>query len=349
MKRVRVGIIGAGMAWERLHWPAFRELQSEYEIVAVCDITRDKAVKWANLLGLGEENAYGDHRQLLERLDVEAVDIMVPIDLNYELAQIAAQAGKAIILEKPLAPNIEQAKACLELPEKYNIPMLIAENFRYSEEYNALRDLVYRKRIGEPIYAIAHNASCFPCSMTKDTFAATEWRQHPGYPGGDLLDAGVHDLAGLRHVFGAVRSVHALGEKLNYADYSPYKSFHVNMLFHSGVVAQYTFNTLAKEIQRPLIGTRIFGTQGEIYLEERSCGIINLFLPGTHEEVPYRPDRGYYNELKNFYLAITGQEPIAVTPEMEYGDVRTVFAVLESLAKETVVEVDPVSEYSPTY
>lgn len=348
MRRIRLGVIGAGMAWERLHYPAIQELQDRYEVVAVCDITQDKAIKWAQRLNLGEQNAYGDYRQLLQRPDVEAVDILVPIDLNFEMAEEAAKAGKAIILEKPLAPTLEQAKACAELPKRYSVPMLIAENFRYSEEYNLLRDFVREKRIGDVVYFIAHNASCFPCVMKNDTFAATEWRQHPDYTGGDFLDAGIHDLAGLRHVFGAVRRVQAFGSPTE-ADYSPYQSYHINMLFHNSVIGQYTFNTFSKELQYPLIGLRIMGTRGQIYMEEKSCGVINLFTSEGHQMMNFRPGRGYYNELLNFSNAFLGQEPISVTPEMEYGDARMVFSVLDSLTLGTIMEVDPMPEYTPAY
>lgn len=348
MQRIRLGIIGTGFAWERLHWPALQELSAEYEIVALCDRVREKAASWAGRLGLGADRVYDDYQLMLQRADIDAVDILVPIALNYQVAQKAAEARKAIILEKPLAPTMDQAKAALELPRKYGVPLLVAENYRYSEEFNLIRDLVRQKRIGEPIYGIYHNASCFPCSMTQDTFAATEWRQHPDYPGGDFLDAALHDLAGLRHVFGAVDRLQAFGHPQKH-DYSPYRSYHVNMNFANGVIVQYTFFAGGKEWQRPLVGLRIVGTQGQIYLEEKSCGVINLFLPGAHEMIPFKPDRGYYNELKNFAKAWQRQEPIAVPPEMEYGDVHTVFAVLDSIRNGSVVEVDRTAVYEPVY
>ncbi|HEX2954954.1 MAG TPA: Gfo/Idh/MocA family oxidoreductase [Bacillota bacterium] len=348
MERIRLAVIGTGFAWERLHWPALQELSAQYEVIALCDRIREKAATWAERLGLTEDRVYDDYHQMLKRSDIDAVDILVPIELNYEVAHHVAETGKAIILEKPLAPTRDQAKESVDLPLKYKVPVMVAENFRYSEEYNSLRDLVRQKRIGEPIYVIHHNASCFPCSMTKDTFAATEWRQHPDYPGGDFLDAALHDLAGLRHVFGAIDRLHAFGHPQK-DDYSPYLSYHVNIGFMNGVIGQYTFFTGGKELQRPLVGLRIVGTQGQIYLEDKSCGVINLFLPGTHEMIPFKPGRGYYNELMNFYKAFHHQEPIAVPPEMEYGDAHTVFAVLDSLRDGGVVEVDRTAVYEPAY
>ncbi|MBZ4654224.1 MAG: putative dehydrogenase [Peptococcaceae bacterium] len=187
---------------------------------------------------------------------------------------------------------------------------MIAENYRYNEEINRLRDLMREKRVGDPVYFIMNNADDFPGKMIKDRFQATEWRQHPEYPGGSLTDTALHDVAGLRHIFGSLARVHAFGRPQE-EDYCPYSVVNVNFLFDSGVTGQYTFFSAGKEIQRPLIGLRIFGTTGMIYLEDRYCGIINVFHnDGRHEIIAYEPMQGYYNELLNFYNALTGKEPI---------------------------------------
>lgn len=103
-------------------------------------------------------------------------------------------------------------------------------------------------------------------------------------------------------------------------------------------------------MQRPLIGLRILGRNGEIYQEERDCGAINIaYVNGQSKQVSYRPQRGYYNELLNFYNAYIGKEPISVTPEMEFGDTRTVLAVLESIEQETPVKVDEEDTFIPEY
>lgn len=85
-----------------------------------------------------------------------------------------------------------------------------------------------------------------------------------------------------------------------------------------------------------------------IYLEERDCGVVNVFYnDGRSEQIPYRPQRGYYNELLNFHKAATGKEPISVTPEMEYGDAKTIFDILKSINEERVISVDEEISYTP--
>lgn len=347
MNKVKVGIIGCGLAWERLHYPAFQELADQYEIAAVCDRHQEVAEDWGHRLGLDrEKDVFTDYRRMLERSDLQVIDIMVPIPQNHRVAEEAACARKNIILEKPLGATYEEAVATTELPYRYGIKMMIAENYRYSEEFNLIRRLVTEKKVGEPVFFIAHRSSCFPCEMTKDTFAATEWRQHPRYPGGDLLDAAIHDMAALRHLFGGIKHLAAFGVPQE-DEFSPYAAVTVNLEFMNGVIGTFSYFPAGREVQKPAVGLRIFGTKGQIYLEDTECGVVNIFYAdGGHEALNFQPERGYYNELLNFYNALMGTEEIAVTPDLEIGDFRTIYAILQSIKDEDIVKVDRTPAYA---
>ncbi|HBC93936.1 MAG TPA: oxidoreductase [Pelotomaculum sp.] len=353
MRKLKVGIIGVGMAFERLHYPAYQQLKDRYEIVALCDLDQQKAQNWADRLHLNKGNIYTELSKMLSRDDLDVVDIMVPIELNYKITEAVAKhlsgQRKGIICEKPLAPTIEQAESARNLSQKYNIPIMIAENFRHNQEIDIIRDLVRTKRIGEVYYFIQNRVIDFPSDMLQNKFPAKEWRQHPQFPGGAITDTGVHDLAGLRHIFGAIDRLQAFGRP-QASDFAPYSVINVNMQFKNGVTGQFSFFCAGKEMQRPLIGLRIFGTQGMIYLEERDVGTINLaFDDGRKEQISYEVQKGYYNELLNFYNALTGTEPISVTPEMEYGDLKTVHDILKSIREEKIASVDEDSIYQPAY
>jgi len=353
VRKLKVGIIGVGMAFERLHYPAYQKLTDRYEIAALCDLDREKAQMWADRLKLSHDNVYTDIEKILAREDLDLVDIMVPIELNYMVTKAVAKrlAGrmKGIICEKPLAPTLDQARAARDLAQKYNVPIMIAENFRYNQEIDIIRDLIRTKRIGEVVYFIQNRVMDFPGDMLQDKFPAKEWRQHPEFPGGAITDTGVHDLAALRHIFGPIDRLQAFGRP-QASDFAPYSVVNVNLQFKSGVTGQFSFYCAGKEMQRPLIGLRIFGTEGMIYLEERDVGTINLaFNDGRKEPIPYEAQKGYYNELLNFYNALTGSEPISVTPEMEFGDLKTVQDILLSIKEDRIVSVDDYAAYQPDY
>ena len=328
------------MALKRLHWPALQKLQDKYEIVALCNRTRADAESFAQKINLGSENIYEDYNEMLQRNDIEAVDLMVPIPDNFDIAKAVVKSGKNLIAEKPLAATLEGAKKLLNLHQEYDVKIMVAENYRYNEEINKIRDLVNQGKIGEIVYFIKNKTVDFEKEMKKNTFAATEWRQHPDYRGGTFLDAAIHDLAGLRHIFGKVNQVYGMGRPQQ-EDFCPYMSINSQILFESGVIGQYSYYTDDKETQAPLIGLRIFGTKGEIFLEETKSGVINIsYNDGNSEKINYKPKRGYYNELLNFYNALRGNEEISVTPEVEYGDIKMVFDILDSIEANEPKKVD---------
>lgn len=349
MKKLRMGIIGTGMAFEKLHYPAYQKLSDKFVIAALCDSDFQKADKWRKLLNLHPGDSYSDFHEMIRRKDLDAFDIMVPIELNYEVTEEIAQAGRPIITEKPLGATKEQAFAARELPRRFNIPIMVAENYRYNDDTNIIRDLIRTQETGRVYYFIQNRFVDFPAEMTKDKFPAREWRQHPEFPGGVFYDTAVHETAALQHIFGAIESVHAFGVKQE-EDFSPYSVIQTNLLFKSGITGHFTFFCAGKEIQRPLLGLRIFCDNGMIYLEGRDCGTVNVFYNnGESKQIPYQPQMGFHHELLNFYKAASGEEPLAVTPELEYGDAMVIFAILDSLENRKEVKVAARAKYEPVY
>ena len=87
-----------------------------------------------------------------------------------------------------------------------------------------------------------------------------------------------------------------------------------------------------------------------IYLEERDSGKIEvIYNDGKIESLSYKPQRGYYNELLNFYNALMGVEEIKVTPEVEYGDAVMMFTMLKSAREERTLQVDELQYELPVY
>lgn len=351
MKKLNVGIIGTGMAFERLHYPAYKALSDRYVIAALCDLDRQKAEAWASRLNIAPDRVYTDFLQMLEENDeLDVIDIMVPIELNYEVTKdVAKQLSgqkKGIVCEKPLAPTLDQAREARQLSKKYNLPIMIAENYRHNQEINYMRDLVQAKRIGEVFYFIQNRVVDFPQDMLKNKFPAKEWRQHPEFPAGIITDTAVHDLGGLRHIFGPIQKLQAFGRPQE-AEFAPYSVINANLLFKNGISGSFNFFCAGKEMQRPLIGLRILGSEGMIYLEERDVGTINIaFNDGRTEKLPYEVQKGYYNELINLHNALMGTEPITVTPEVEYGDLKTVLDIIKSIKEERIVNVDEAGVYA---
>ncbi len=349
MKKIRLAVIGTGLAWDRLHLPAIQELSDKYEIVAMANLHQDKLFEAADKVGLSHENTYVDYHEMLQRKDIDVVNVAVPISMNYKISRDVVNAGKHLICEKPLAPNMEEAIDFVKLQKEQKVKIMIGENFRYNEENNIIKKIIEEKRIGDVLYFIKHNAFDFEESMNGDSFASTKWRQHPDFQGGMIMDAGVHDIAELRYIFGEMSHVSAFGNPIGH-DYAPHININCNLMFKSGAVGYYVFCLKGHEPQKPSLGLRIFGSKGMIYLEDTSCSVVNVYYnDGRHEMLTYTPSRGYYNEFVNFYEAMVNNKKIQVTPLVEFGDMKLIFALLESAKDKRVVTIDDSESFIKDY
>ena len=130
-RRIRLGIIGTGIAARELHWPALQKLSSLYEIVAVCNHNIEKAHSFARLIG-GTPTVTAQYRELLQMPQVEAVDLTLPIILNAVAASDALHASKHVIVEKPIAATADAGRALVtEALAHPGLVFLVAENVRY--------------------------------------------------------------------------------------------------------------------------------------------------------------------------------------------------------------------------
>ena len=76
-----------------------------------------------------------------EKEKLDAVDLLVPIPENYDIAAAVVKANINLIAEKPLAATMEGAEKLLELHRKHPVLMMVAENYRYDEGVNKVREL----------------------------------------------------------------------------------------------------------------------------------------------------------------------------------------------------------------
>ncbi|MFZ2540098.1 MAG: Gfo/Idh/MocA family oxidoreductase [Oscillospiraceae bacterium] len=330
-KKIRLGVIGIGFAWDRLHYPALKELSDKYEIVAVCNKTIDKAEGFAKGINLASDCIYSDYKELLKRTDIDTVSVLVPISENFEVAKDVLNANKNLIAEKPFASTLEGAKELIDIKTKNNLKVMVAENFRYDDGNNIIKSVISSGELGEVMYFVLNTGADFDKDMVGDTFGAKEWRQHPNFYGGIFLDGGIHDIALMRFLFGDVQSLYALGRPQN-DDYCPYVTINTLLQFKNSVVGNYSFYSKGTELQKPPIGLRIFCTLGDIYLESKDCGIVHVnYKDGHSEQKSFMPSRGYYNELLNFYNG-----DLVSTPEKELGDMELLFDILKSIEDKEV-------------
>ena len=302
MEPVKLAVIGCGIAARDLHYPALITMTDKFEIVQVCNRTEPKAREFSRLVG-GVPWVL-DYREVLANKEVEAVDIALPIEFNYEVSRAAVEAGKHVILEKPLAVNTEQARKLVDLAENYKGVCLLAENFRYRPGLRAIRDLLMDGHIGRP-YALLWNYHGLMEESNK--YARTAWRIKHKYEGGFITDGGVHNIAGIRFLAGDIVKYQAMARQINPA-IGEMDTFSMQFETDQGISGTLNlFQSSNGYLENKVL---LLGTEGALKLEDNTLTLHHR--DQVIETIHFEEDKGFQEEFEDFFQAIrTGSKVIS--------------------------------------
>src|SRR5215216_7195726 len=216
MKPINVGLIGYGFMG-RAHSNAFRKVNNffdlDYEPVlkAVCARDGGKAKTFAERWGY--QSVETDWKQLIERDDIDMIDICSPNNTHAEIALAAAKAGKMILCEKPLAMNGAEALTMVQAVEKAKVPNMVWYNYRRVPAVTFAKQLIDEGKLGRIFHFRAKFLQDWTISADLPQGGAGLWRLDVGAAGsgvtGDLL---AHCLDTARWLNGEIDSVSAMTE-----------------------------------------------------------------------------------------------------------------------------------------
>jgi predicted dehydrogenase len=152
LKPLNIGMIGYGFMG-RAHSNAyakvnhFFKLQHKPVLKAACARSADKIKDFAD--NWGYESIESDWRKLIDRKDIDVIDICVPNNLHCEIATAAAKAGKMILCEKPLAMNSAEGQKMIDAVEKAKVPNMVWYNYRRVPSVTLAKKLVDEGRLGK--------------------------------------------------------------------------------------------------------------------------------------------------------------------------------------------------------
>lgn len=150
-KELRIGMIGYGFMG-RTHSNGYRRVNNFFDLEytpvlkAACARNQEELQKFADQWGY--ESTENDWRKLLERDDIDAVDICVPNNLHKEIAIAAAEAGKMILCEKPLAMNSEEGEEMCAAVEKAGVPNTVWYNYRRVPAVTHAKNIIDSGKLG---------------------------------------------------------------------------------------------------------------------------------------------------------------------------------------------------------
>ena len=288
--KVRVGIVGSKFAAD-LHAESYsRNEHVEVMAVAAIDNLEEYSSKW-NI-----PDTYLDYHEMLQRDDIDLVSICVPNFLHHDVAIAAANAGKDMICEKPLATTVEDAEEVLQVCRDKGVKILYAEDWVFSPSLRRAIEIINEGAIGKVLYVKAkecHNGTHSPFAKAKEKCG-----------GGSLIHLGIHPIGWAMHLLGEEgrnKVVEVVGICNNGSEDNYVHKDNTGEDFGAGVM---TF----ADGQRAFVEGNYITVGGmddkiEIYGSE---GVIKLDLTfGSNVDVYSRPGYGYSIEKADNALGWT--------------------------------------------
>jgi len=178
-----VGVIGLGDAAGH-HLPAILSLP-EVRLLAIADIDRQRLSARSERLGV--KAAFDDYRRLLDDRSIDIVAILTPPASHLEMAMAAMEAGKHILLEKPITANLHEAKILCEKSRGFEGKICVAYNLRFARQVQLLRQLLETGRLGT-----IEILRCFASTPSMLGSRPPAHRGDRAQGGGSVIELGVH-------------------------------------------------------------------------------------------------------------------------------------------------------------
>ncbi len=204
MTKVRWGLIGCGDIAKKRIAPALRD-SARSELVAVSRAKADLAEAFARQFGAGKW--YADWHDMLRDSEIDAIYIATPVHLHAAQTVAAAEAGKHVLCEKPMALNVAECDEMLAASEANNVKLGIAYYRHFYPSVRRLKELLEVGEIGTPVVV---QINAFEWFNPQPDHSRSWLIRKELAGGGPMFDFGCHRIEVLLNVFGDIDEVKAL-------------------------------------------------------------------------------------------------------------------------------------------
>ncbi|MDI6829454.1 MAG: Gfo/Idh/MocA family oxidoreductase [Armatimonadota bacterium] len=318
----RVVLVGAGHMG-KVHSAAYAGMNNA-KLVGIMDIREDAANELATA---HDTEAFTDFDEMLASTDADVVDVCVPTPWHKEYVIRAAEAGKHVVTEKPMARTLEDCREMIKAAEKSGVIFMPAHVLRFFPEFATAKMQVDAGAVGDPAVVRTTRGGGFPHGWN-------EWYANFEWSGGVVLDLIIHDFDWLRWTFGEAERVFAKGlvnRGLGFIDYAL-----VTIRFKSGVIA-HVEGTWANPSGFS-VKVEIAGCAGLIEFNNKTTAPLVIARKkedrhGGGVAIPESPttQNPYFLELQHFIDCVESGTKPSITPEDGMKAVEISLAALESI------------------
>ncbi len=334
MDKVKLALVGCGNVAQIVHLPILQKM-ADVQIVAVVDPDKHKAKAIAERAGIPA--TFASLEALLNSPiagDIDAVDICTPTDTHLPLAIAAMQAGKDVLVEKPIARTAKEAKEMVAYANKYERKLMVGMNTRFRPDTILLKTFIEKNELGKVFY--------IKSGWLKQQAGQAAWHQVKEKSGGGvILDLGIVmlDTALWLLNYPDVETVTAT----TYRQFT--KTVEDSAAFFVRFAGGITFTAeVSWTFQREgdFFYCNVFGDDGSAFINplkvyKRIDGnLVNLTSAKAQTPVGLYK-KSYENELRHFINAVKGIVPLISTGEESMKRMTVVEAIYQSAAKKREV------------
>ncbi|HWL44444.1 MAG TPA: Gfo/Idh/MocA family oxidoreductase [Ilumatobacter sp.] len=271
--RLRVAVVGCGAVSAVVGERGYGALRESVELVAAIDLRIERARAVAEQTGA---RPYESLAQALRDEEIDAVDVRVPHRAHAAVAAEAIAAGKHVMVDKPMATSLDDARSLVSTAAAAGVVLSVAENYTFYEPVLAAARELADGTIGELVAVRTHRVA-----YLDDVWLADGWRLDRDAGGGVLLDQGCHFTNILRRTVGEIEAVQAF-VSTRAPRWRADDSAVVNCRFAGGLIGQqlYTFAS----------ATPAFGAEAYFYGTAGSLEIHTGYVEPTGGLVRYTPE-----------------------------------------------------------
>ncbi len=333
MEKVNIGVVGLGWVAQVVHLPILKRLP-EAEVVAVCDRLKDRA----RLVGekFGIKQIYTDFKELLANDTIAALVVCTPTDAHKEIALAALQAGKDVLLEKPIAPTCKEALEIADAVRHSKRKLMVGMNHRFRPDAMILKSFIDGGELGKIFYTKIG-------WLRKRNFDTRWLTQKEKSGGGVLLDLGIAVLDMAFWMMSFPRPKRVSASHFSHTTKGVEDTSLVSVVMENDSVINVDVSW-SMCLQDDVYYCQIFGTEGTASLNPLR---INKQLHGNLVNVaPSKVDpperlfrRSYENELRHFLAAVRGVHQLISTADEATQRMRIIEAAYKSarIGKEVIL------------
>ncbi len=309
--------VGAGY-FSRFQYEAWQRI-AEVKITALCNRDESKGKLLAQDFGI--DNVYTSVGEMLEIEKPDFIDIITPPETHLEYCREAYKRKINVIVQKPLAPTIEEAQKIINEAKEAGVRLMVHENFRFQPWYREIKTLLNANTIGETIFS-----SYFRMRMGDGWGEEAYLNRQPYFrdmPQLLVYETGVHFIDTFRYLFGEITSVYAKLRRLNPLIKGEDTGV-IHFDFLNGVQAIWDanrYNESNMPNSRYTFGDMLIeGNQGSIRLYNdgkitiQKLGEAETVHAYSHENINFAGDCVYFTQ-KHFVDCILNNQPFETSGE----------------------------------